>query len=296
MQTITHTFDVNKAGIKSTLKNTFTDNKTFIKELAQNAQRAGATVLHINFDLEKNELTVIDDGKGFSEEGWNSYFTVGQSGWGADVAHQKPYGIGCASALFQSKHMQIASNGYRVELDTQFFLEGGKVVRVAADTQEKGTSITLQLNDNTNLEKFDFAGLFEAFPIPVYVNGEPLPRKLAMNNDETTLSEYKTDIGTIVYDPRTVLKHISHTYKPELSLPIFCLLGFQIGVPRNIQGSHCSTRGYSAIHLDPMQCEARVPDRVSLINGDEIAVKVKQAFTSLVISVMEGLYCPKSKK
>ena len=88
-------FTISPEGIKRTLSDMFTSEITFLTEICQNSQRAGATNVDIKYSEESRVLTITDDGHGFTEQGWESFFTVGSSGWGDDVMkEQNPFGIG----------------------------------------------------------------------------------------------------------------------------------------------------------------------------------------------------------
>jgi HSP90 family molecular chaperone len=88
---------VNQANLVKGLKYSFTNKTTVLGELMQNARRAGATQVAFEFDSEKKQLVVRDDGCGI--DSIETLLTVAESGWNAKtVAEEHPFGIGFLSA------------------------------------------------------------------------------------------------------------------------------------------------------------------------------------------------------
>lgn len=69
----------------------FTSNTTFVKELMQNANRAGSS--SVSIWVNENGFVIEDDGVGIKN--MQDLLTVAESGWDESVKlTQKPFGIG----------------------------------------------------------------------------------------------------------------------------------------------------------------------------------------------------------
>ncbi|WP_020482876.1 ATP-binding protein [Methylomonas sp. MK1] len=84
---------VNQANLVKSLRFSFTNKTTVLGELIQNARRANAAMVVINFCPETKTLQVLDDGCGI--ESMATLLTVAESGWDADViVNEHPFGLG----------------------------------------------------------------------------------------------------------------------------------------------------------------------------------------------------------
>jgi len=73
------TLAVNQDRLVSNLRFSFTNREVLIAELMQNARRADASNVNIEFDNCSKTLTVTDNGSGISN--FQSLFTLAESGW-----------------------------------------------------------------------------------------------------------------------------------------------------------------------------------------------------------------------
>ena len=111
------TLKVNQERLVRNLRFSFTDATTVLGELMQNARRAGATKVVIDFNPESKTLVVCDDGCGI--DCFQTLLTVAESGWDADlVEREHPFGIGFLSALFACEHLTVESRGQRIAMPT----------------------------------------------------------------------------------------------------------------------------------------------------------------------------------
>jgi hypothetical protein len=108
--TIQAALQVNQANLVKNLRFSFTNAATVLGELMQNARRAGASRVEIDFDEESRTLSVRDDGCGIGD--FQPLLTVAESGWdAATVEREHPFGLGFLSALFACGHLMVQSTG-----------------------------------------------------------------------------------------------------------------------------------------------------------------------------------------
>ena len=122
MATTETALKVNQGNLVKNLRFSFTDSCTVIAELMQNARRAGATQVEIDFAPETKTLVVRDDGCGI--DCYQTLFTIAESGWDAEVVEQEhPFGLGFLSALFACGHLEVESKGGRIFMPTGSVLD-----------------------------------------------------------------------------------------------------------------------------------------------------------------------------
>jgi len=108
---------VNQEKLIQNLRFSFTNATNVINELMQNARRAGATQVEIDFAPETKTLTVRDDGCGIGD--YQTLFTLAESGWDAEtIENEMPFGLGFLSALFSCQNLEVESKGGRVSMTT----------------------------------------------------------------------------------------------------------------------------------------------------------------------------------
>lgn len=86
---------VNQSKLLSNIGTVFTDKTKVISELVQNARRAGATSVAINYEASADvvsKISISDNGSGISD--FTKLFILAESGWDADVqVSEQPYGM-----------------------------------------------------------------------------------------------------------------------------------------------------------------------------------------------------------
>ncbi|MFA0809296.1 hypothetical protein [Microbulbifer epialgicus] len=256
-------FTVSAEGIKRTLADTFTSDITFLTELCQNAQRAGASQVSIDYLESERILIITDNGVGFSETGWESFFTVGQSGWGKEVIQtQNPFGIGCAACLYSASEICIRSGEYQVHFFTEALLGGDDVEREKLDDEITGSIIMLKLKAEINIDQIlhSVKSTFEAFSIPIILNNEIISRPLALDSDRNFI---ETELGHLTL------------VKPDLndSVSRSSIRGFNVGyILQGFKLKDSASIPNAWIHLRPEKYRARVPDRDCLV-GDVSSIQ-----------------------
>ena len=262
---------VNKTNLLSRLGEAFTDNQTVFKELAQNANRSGATKLEIS--TTEDTITFADNGTGIKD--FQSLLTVAESGWDIEtIERNNAFGIGFLSAIYASSSVLVRSNGQLVVFDTNELLEG-KSVNVLIDTLINGTEITLS-------GEFNFVNLkilFKGFPIPVFINGEEVKRTHAFNEAEFEKFGY----GSIKFAE----EKYSSLNRVE---SVIYLQGQQV---YSDYGTCTFSNNLNVIHLDDGAFKARLPDRDKLINEAEVVAgihnSIKATYSKKALELSELL-------
>ncbi len=252
----THILNVSRAGVIRTLRDQFTNSTTFLSEALQNARRAGASRVLIEWNAEAGVMAISDDGSGIAD--FAAVFTIGQSGWDAQViAQENPFGVGLMAAVLASRHVTIHSLGEQVCFNSDELLAFTPVTVVPAPPR-RGTQLRLTLRPEYQRSTETWLAVLGAmvcgFPLPVYFNAEPLARPHALDG---ALEFLDTDIG------RLHLKGWRECEPASLrQLPILYWQGLPI---RPHRGRHGQSE--DVLHLDAHRFRARVPDRDVLIDA-----------------------------
>jgi hypothetical protein len=244
---------VNQAKLLASLRYAFTNKYTVVTELMQNARRAKASYVAVDYDGKAQTLTVRDDGVGITE--WQALFTIGESGWDAiTVRDEHAFGMGFMKSLYSARRCSVRSRGKMIAFDTAEALRQVPI-EVQAGAAAMETVVSLE---GVALEELDrrMEGLASAFPIPVLYNGRALARPLALDTQRFVVS----DIGDV---------HLAGTEDGKAAASTLLVLqGFVVsGDPR-------FDRDGNIVHLDPRQFLARLPDRDVLIDEADVVKQV----------------------
>ncbi|CAM3784852.1 ATP-binding protein [Vreelandella rituensis] len=286
------TLDVSRNGTIRTLADQFTSNTTFLKELLQNARRAGASKVEVNYV--DGILTLIDDGHGITDP--QVLFCIGKSEWqDMDMmATENPFGIGFAAALFAADRITVESNGWCIDAHTADILDFKPLMLKSGDVQS-GSRITLALTDALREEHQPlhpdnaaelFMGLAQAFPIDILFNGDPLPAplrqvaggailesgvlqgKLLATTESELAQPWSSNIVVVLQG--FVLTRLKRDF---LNQPLFAgdFMVRNARAERAVPAPECS----SVLHLDNTKVRARVPDRDSLIDAEAVYADIR---------------------
>ena len=89
---------INEQGALRNQRYAFTDRYTLVSELLQNARRAKAARVWIDYSPATRQLVVEDDGIGISD--FQKLFTLNESGWDESTARdERPFGVGFSKCL-----------------------------------------------------------------------------------------------------------------------------------------------------------------------------------------------------
>lgn len=248
--------DVSRDGLFHALRAQFTSSTTFLPELLQNARRAGASRVLLEWDADRNVFIVTDDGCGIRN--FRHVVVAYRSGWNSDIKRREnPFGVGLFAALFASDEVIVHSLDRRMVLDERCLASGA--IHVTAAPSRQGTEVQLVLKEPLRRSAEDWlkllTDLVKGFPIPVHFNGTPIARPDALDSG---LLFRETDIGALHLfgweecQPRTTVL-----------LPILYCQGLPL---RRIR--HTIHTG-DVLHVDTMRFAARVPDRDVFLNPEE---------------------------
>jgi hypothetical protein len=266
---------VSESGLIKNLKSVFSTDKTFVREIMQNARRSGATELHMT--VTKNAVVFRDNGCGIDD--FQKLLTLADSGWdGDDVVNEKPFGMGFFSALFAGEEVTVLSKGKMLKIDTAS-AASFEDLHVVVDPRGNvdGTHITI-------LKKDGFAGVYEeavaesaAFPIPVLINGEEVSRPLWVALQKGYYIVDRADIGRIAFRE----EYFGQTY--DSTGVVTVLNGSPVG------GRSRFGRPFVVVDLDPQIFGARMPDRDILLNAEESMTRIRAAVKEEALKKFEVL-------
>jgi hypothetical protein len=252
---------IDEGKLLQNLRYTFSNRYTIVSELMQNARRAGARYVAVDYDLTAETLTVRDDGCGI--EDFQKLFTFGESGWDESlVASETAFGLGFTKSLYAAKTCTVSSRGRAISFETAAALEQRPIT---VRTVPTGNETTVILG-GVALPELDrrIEELTCGLPIKVIYNGVEQARPYSVDRIETI----DTAIG------RVFLRGLNDDKKPSISSVLF-LQGFRVN------GDLRYADHENIVHLDPAQFPARLPDRDALIDADEQRRRVDSALQEL---------------
>ena len=258
---------VNERGALRNGRFAFSNKYTLVSELLQNARRAGATAVRIEYDRDGKSLTVTDDGCGI--EDFQTLVTFNESGWDdAIAAGEHAFGIGFSKVLYSADRVTVTSRGRRLAFHTREALDQA-LLRIEDDPTAIGGVTTVHLAgvDIRDLdERID--RIVGGFPLPVTFNGKVLPRPFAVD----ALPFTDTAIGKV---------HLHGFRSGERAYgTVQFLQGFLVHAPTYWYGQP------DVVHLDSREFVARLPDRTELIDAEEQSKRVDQAMKALWRAVL----------
>jgi hypothetical protein len=251
---------VNEANLLATLGYAFTNKFTVVKELMQNARRAKASFVAVEYDPGAEKLIVRDDGEGVSD--FQKLVTICESGWDEETAKsEKSFGMGFMKALYSARHCTVISRGKSVTFDTARALRR-EPIEVRPRYATNGAIIVLEGIALPGLETV-MLDLASGFPIEVRYNGRTLPRPYAAEISGPAFE--RTDIGLV---------HLAGRYDGKSSrTTVLFLQGFAIAGDVDWVGN--------IVHLDAAQFLARLPDREQLIDQPAVEHRVDEVLREM---------------
>jgi hypothetical protein len=252
---------INEEGTLRNQRYAFTDKFTLISELMQNARRAGATRIEIEYDDKSNILCVVDDGCGIDD--FQKLLTFNESGWNAATCvEERPFGIGFSKCLYSASRCVVESRWQKID-----FLTDEALGRHPIDVHQ----VDYRLGTRVELHDVVLPGLTErlktmceGFTIPVWFNGHELPRPYASDR----MPFVTTAIGQVYLAGTQDGKHASNM--------LVFLQGFCVMKPIYYQ-----VDGINVVHLDSKEFVARLPDRDKLIDENDQRKRIDACLTAL---------------
>jgi hypothetical protein len=251
---------VNAAKLLASLRYAFTNRYTVVTELMQNARRAGATYVAIDYDAGAQALGVRDDGVGVAD--WQKLVSVGESGWdAATVRDEHAFGVGFMKSLYSARRCSVRSRDRMIAFDTASALQQAEI-EVRTVEPIGGTIVRLEGVALADLAR-RMEALASAFPIPVIFNGCSLPRQLAIDARRFVA----TEIGAV---------HLVGLDDGKATAAMLLVLQGLV-----VDGDPRFDREANIVHLDPRRFLARLPDRDVLIDADEGTRQVRAVLETL---------------
>lgn len=244
------TVNINQAGALRNQRFAFTDRFTLVSELLQNARRAGASRIEMVYDEAQQTLLVRDNGTGIQD--FQTLLSLHASGWAPELCDaEQAFGVGFSQCLYRARHCRITSGKRCIDFDCEAALAQQPIEVLSAPEAVNGTCVEL-----AGVELPDWqvriAQLCMGFAVPLHLNGQELPRPLAL----ATLNTEPTEIGEVFLLGRD---DGCCTHQLLVFLQGFCVWHSPWGL----------TESANVVHLDPQQFLARLPDRDKLLDEDE---------------------------
>lgn len=276
--------------INNALKNAFSGKSSVIKELAQNARRAGASFVSIVFNQDERSITVNDDGKGIGDI--SDLLSVAKSGWDSGtIDEEKPFGLGFLSCLYSAEEVLVESRGKSIHAFTQDVLAFNPIA--IHPCEDKGITIIKLIGgaveallSDIDRNAIDLSTLFSGFSIPVYVNGEQIERPYALGGEGCSfIKKSEASIRLVSSESKTVGLNMGAT---DDWVAFF--QGFPIAW--GYSDSHSLSRtlhnSSAIVHLNAEHFSAVAPDRSQLIDAAEAYSKIKQLIEEVARAEIEG--------
>lgn len=294
--------EISRQGMIASMRDQFTDRFIFIRELMQNARRAGASRVDVDVNEASRAITFTDDGQGIPD--LHVLFRLGESGWSdlEVLETEHPFGVGFVAVLFQAKSVGIRTRGWSTSFDTAGVLAGGGAT-IESGCGFAGTEITLVFapevfeavetveafpaNDRPRFAdqvRAQVALAAQGFPLPVFRDGKPMERSDVWDASGLEvpgvgwvfgLEEKVEALAQCFEVPRTTLRDQGRFY----------LQGFSLAVP----GSQDPLLAELVVHLDSTQFRARMPDRACLVDGETHAKTIAAGVSQVLRDHLEGL-------
>lgn len=157
--------------------NTYSDRYTWVDELIQNCQRAGATHIDVDVDEYEKTVTVSDNGIGCDDP--QILFDKSSSGWNEEITtNESPFGEGFFSTMLAADTVTVKSKGFTAIFDVNKMFEENRtdVIEIHQNKKQSGFIVTLSdLRDNICtwqiIDRFKEIGKYIKSPT-MTINGE----------------------------------------------------------------------------------------------------------------------------
>ncbi len=260
---------INEEGALRNQRYAFTDRFTLVSELLQNARRAGATHIEVDYEAGTQILVVQDDGHGLDD--FQKLLSFHESGWDTTTStEERPFGVGFSKCLYAATRCLVASGHQQVDIDTEAALAKASIDVAFIDEAISGTRIELHGVDLPDLSE-RIETLCLGFPVDVLFNGKPLMRRFAVAHLDTMDSP----IGPVHL---TGMQDGKFSYNTLVFLQGFCVM----------RPDYCPYDEVNVVHLDSRQFMARLPDRDKLIDEDVQSKRIKAALTACWWQILES--------
>lgn len=252
--------------LTKSLRYAFADRLAVVRELIQNARRAGASKISLYRSIAADGsaiLTVMDDGRGIDD--FQILLTIATSGWDQDtVQTEGPYGMGFISTLYSVDRVRVVSKSKALDLSSSEVLANASaLVDVALEDLPDGnvTAVSLFGFDMPDLQG-RLVEIARGYPIPILVDGKALPRPHAVDSRFT-----ESKVGS-------VLLHGDYSTTVRVYLQ-----GFEVYKTKNSEWERATL-----VHLDPRQWFGKFPDRNVVIDQEIMLASVNAEIHRLFVA------------
>jgi hypothetical protein len=250
---------IDEKALRKNLRYAFSNYFTVVQELLQNARRAGATRIAVEYDDQDKRLVVEDDGSGLKN--FSVLLRYAASGWSDDVAAAElPYGMGFLAAVYSAREVLVVSGAWQLRFDSAALLDGAVFPIEQAPVPVNGTRLELYGVDLPEADQV-LERMAKGYPVPITFNGRDLRRDHAVTHNGRTF--IPTDVGLISVPPTC----------PSADLHVY-LQGLQVYT--KISNYWTGTVGATVVHLDSAKWRGNFPDRNKCID-EEIMVRAVKA-------------------
>ncbi|WP_046482636.1 ATP-binding protein [Pseudomonas veronii] len=250
----------NQNQLISNLRHAF-NQASMLGELLQNARRAQASEIHIT--VNQDSLTITDNGSGIAD--LQTLIFIAESGWDESLkSRENAFGLGVLSTLYFAEYLSVHSRNEMFAARTAQILDGEPIEVDGASFFRTGTEIRLEgikpVQAGEDLPTWaarQLRRLCEAFSVPVWLNGEPIPRPLA----NSALPWRETSMGKVLLD----LDGARTRWR--------CFLQ---GLPIGAEPTYWEYGKHQVVLL-PDETLAKLPDRQHLLNEMEDSKRIQDA-------------------
>ena len=251
---------INQGRLLAGLRAAHADRSTVLTELLQNARRANASHVAVDYDARARTLTVRDDGVGIDD--WQTLFTLGESGWDATPARDEhAFGVGFMTCLYSARRCTVRSRDRIVAFDTAAALQLEPIAVRPAPFSAR-TVVTLEGVLLPDLER-RVALLASAFPIAVTYNGARLPRPLAVD----AKAFVATTVGQV---------HLAGAEDGRAASSLLLVLQGTV-----VYGDARLDRDGNVVHLDARRFQARLPSHDVLVDETLVLQQVEAVLKAM---------------
>lgn len=256
----------NTKALTKSLRYAFADRLAVVRELIQNARRAGATKVSILLSKAADGgtiLTVMDDGRGI--DNFQVLLTIADSCWNEDTQKEEgPYGMGFISTLYSVERVRVVSKGKALDLSSSEVLQNGAaLVDVASEVLPDPyvTAVSLFGFDVPDF-RVKLLEIARGYPLPILLNTKELPRPHAVDSRFVDSAVGKVRLNGNSY-PTAIRVYLQ---------------GFEVYQTKEFW------EGSTIIHLDPKRWFGKFPDRNVVIEQDLMVASVEKEIHALFVA------------
>ena len=270
--------------MKKLRTSTYSDKYTWVDELVQNAQRAGAKHLRVTFDYINMHLIVEDDGCGCTDP--QVLFRKSDTGWNETVIHEEsPFGEGFFSTMMAADNIFVESVGFNAKFDVKKMFETGDIdcIEITPNNRKSGFKVTLSdLTSNCSFyqatRRFKETCRYIKTP-STFIDGEKVPYEGLTPKDK---SKYTVKLSNDMFTGWIQPYSWKNNDWGQNYLKVFAYDRYVKDLPH-----HDIVNGI--INLKPGAVTLRSPDRHDIIQDEqyeELTRLVEEGIKSVMVKIL----------